>query len=621
MKKWLAMTALLAAAALTLTGCDSATSTLTPQIIEKIVKETVVVEIEKERPVPQTVLVEKPVTPTKLIGPKVLVIGQAQEPDSLYGLGTVMLAARHVQQAFMDGPIDARMYDYQPVILEGLPSLEKGSAALKKVQLKIGDRYVDAASGDIVTATKTLELDQLGVTFKLKTGLLWSDGKPLTAHDSAFGYFLACHPDTPVSKYACQRTISYTATDDQTAVWTGLPGFMDATYFVNFWTPYPKHVLGQIAPKDILRSEYARKPLGWGPYRVVEWIAGEHITLEKNPFYFRAKEGLPKVEKIIYRFVPDTNQLLAQLLAGEVDIITSDGMPLEQTPFLLQAEKNKLLTPFFQTGTTWEQISFNLKPADARAIFFADVRVRQAIAYGVDRQLMVDKILYGKSKVQNSYLPEEHPLYAPKDKIVTYPYNREKARQLLREAGWTINKDGWLEKGGALLEVTLQTSAGSRVREQITQLFQQQMNELGIKVKLDYLPSNVLTAQAPDGPLFGRRFDLAEFAWLTGVEPPGDIYTCVDIPSAENRWAGHNLTGWCNKRYDEAVNKAKSTLDKDEQKKYWAEAQQIFMQELPALPLFARLKVAAARPNVSGLIVDPTEDSEMWNIENFDVTR
>jgi peptide/nickel transport system substrate-binding protein len=396
---------------------------------------------------------------------------------------------------------------------------------------------------------------------------------------------------------------------------------MDATYFVNFWTPYPQHVLGNIAPKDIVKSDYARKPLGWGAFKITEWVAGDHITLEKNPLYFRAKEGLPKVDKVIFKFIPDTNQLLAQLLSGDVDIGTSDGMPLDQVPFLLQAEKNKILTPLFQTGTAWEHLDFDLKPADKRAVFFDDVRVRQAIAYGTDRKLMVDKILYGKSKILNSYLPEAHPMYAPKEQIIIYEYDKERAKQLLKEAGWVANKDGWLEKGGVVFDVSLQTTAGSRVREQITQIFQQQMKDIGIKVRLDYLPSNVFSAKGPDGPLFGRRFDLAQFAWLTGVEPPGSRYQCADIPSAENGWAGFNLTGWCNKPYDEAVNKARGTLKIEEQKKYWAEAQRIFMQELPVLPLFARLKVAAARPGVTGLIVDATEDSEMWNIESFDVVR
>jgi len=633
MKKWGLLIALLITLTLVLPAC----STPTPQVIEKPV--TVVVEkqvpIEKqvvstvvvekqvavEKVVKETVVVEKLITPTPTpTGPKVLVIGQAQEPDTLYGYGGSMLASAHVQHALFDGPIDTLSYAYQPVILEKLPSLEDGDAVLKKVTVKAGEKYVEA--GEVLTATKDMELEQIVATFKLKPGLLWSDGKPLTAHDSAFGHYLACHPDTPTSKWGCERTASYEATDDLTTVWTGLPGFMDATYYINFNTPYPEHILKDIAPADILKSDYSRKPIGWGAFVLTEWVAGDHITVEKNPNYFRAKEGLPKVDKIIFKFIPDTNQLLAQLLAGEVDIATQDGMATDQTPFLLQAEKQGIIKPIFQTGTTWEHVDFNVQPFDDRYAFFADMRVRQAIAYGTDRQSMVDKVLYGRVPIQHSYLPEEHPMFPPEGKITKYTYDPEKAKALLKEAGWTdTDNDGYVDKGGQIFEVSLMTTAGNAMRQQISQIFQQNMKTIGIKVNLEYPPSTVFFADGPDGPLFGRRFDLGLFAWLTGVEPPGELYMCSEIPSPETSWGGQNETGYCNPKYDEWVNKALGTLIKTEQEEAWAEAQAIFSQELPVLPLFARMKLGAHRPNVTGVIIDPTSNSEMFNIENFDITQ
>ncbi len=619
-KKLALLVTLLTVVATALAACTAPTPVQVKETV--IVKETVVVEetVVRETVKEVTKEVVKVVTPTpEPAKPKVLVIGQAQEPDTLYGYGGSALAMVHVLHALTDGPIDSRTYDYQPVILESLPSLETGDAVLKKAKVKPGEKYVEA--GEVMTATKGMELDQLVVTFKLKAGLKWEDGKPLTAHDSAFAFFLACHPDTPTSKYRCKRTASYVAKDDLTVEWSGLPGWMDATYFTNFWGPYPQHVLEEMKPKDILKSDYSRKPLSYGPFKMVEWVAGDHITVEKNPNYWRAQEGLPKLDKVIYKFIADANQLLVQLLAGKVDIGTQDGMSLDQVPFLLQAEKQGILKPVFQTGIVWEHIDFNIKPVDKRYVFFNDIKVRQAIAYGTDRKAMVDKILDGKSKVQHSYLPEEHPMFPPADKLVKYEYNPEKAKALLKEAGWTLNKEGYLEKGGQLFEVSLMTTAGNKVREQATQLFQQQMRQIGIKVKLEYPPASVLFAGGPDGPLFGRRFDLGQFPWLTGVEPPGELYMCSEIPGPENRWVGQNETGYCNPKYDEWVNKAKSTLKKDEQKKFWAEAQYIFTQELSVLPLFACIKVGATRPNVTGVIMDPTENSEMWNIENFDIVQ
>jgi len=632
------LVALLTIAVLAFSACSAPT----PQVIDRPVTVVVEKEVSVEKQVLQTVVVEKEkivsqekvvtsivekekivekvVTATPVTEPKVLIVGQSQEPDSLYGFASDMLASRHVLEALMDGPIDTRSYDYQPIILEALPSIDEGTAVLKKATVKAGEHYVEA--GEVMTATADMELEQIVATFTMKKGLKWEDGQPLTSADSVFGWELLCHPDTSSSKYACERSVSYVATDDVTTVWTGLPGFMDATYFLNYATPYPKHILGGVAPKDIAGSVYARKPLSFGPFKLVEWVAGDHITVEKNPNYWRAAEGLPKVDQIIYKFIPDTNQLVAQLLAGEVDLGTQDGVNETAAPILLQAEATGLLKPQFITGTTWEHIDFNIDPVDERYVFFDDVKVRQAIAYGTDRQSMVDDILYGRSKVQNAYIPEEHPMYPAADKITVYPYDPEKAKALLKEAGWAdTNGDGIVEKGGQAFECSVGTTAGNKLRETSLQLFQQNMKDIGIKVNLDFVPSGVWFADGPDGPLFGRRFDLGLFAWLTSVEPPGTLYSCTEIPAADNAWGGQNETGYCNPKYDEWVNKALGTLSKKEQTEAWAEAISIWSEELPVLPLFARIKLLATRPEVTGVIMDPTANSEMWNIENFDIEQ
>ena len=105
------------------------------------------------------------------------------------------------------------------------------------------------------------------------------------------------------------------------------------------------------------------------------------------------------------------------------------------------------------------------------------------------------------------------------------------------------------------------------------------------------------------------------------MEPPGTLYSCTEIPAADNAWGGQNETGYCNPKYDEWVNKALGTLSKKEQTEAWAEAISIWSEELPVLPLFARIKLLATRPEVTGVIMDPTANSEMWNIENFDIEQ
>ncbi|MEW6718759.1 MAG: ABC transporter substrate-binding protein, partial [Chloroflexota bacterium] len=214
----------------------------------------------------ETVEVIKVVTPTpEPAGPRTLVICQGQEPETLYTYGGAMLAMSHVLEAIFDGPIDSGSFAYQPVILQKLPSLADGDAVIQAVTVAAGDTIVDAdlnvatleegvkylpsgcatAECAVEYAGGEVTMDQMVVTFQYLEGLLWSDGTPITTADSLYAFNLASDPDTPVGKYAIQRTASYEALDDITIQWTGLPGYRDSTYFLNIWGPLPEHVWGQ----------------------------------------------------------------------------------------------------------------------------------------------------------------------------------------------------------------------------------------------------------------------------------------------------------------------------------------------------------------------------------------
>jgi peptide/nickel transport system substrate-binding protein len=153
-------------------------------------------------------------------------------------------------------------------------------------------------------------------------------------------------------------------------------------------------------------------------------------------------------------------------------------------------------------------------------------------------------------------------------------------------------------------------------------MFQEDLEVCGVEVELENLPAAELYAQGPVGPLFGRRFDMGSFAWLTGVEPRCDLYLSELIPTEDKGWAGQNDSGFMNAEFDAACNRAMMALPGSED--YVAghlEAQRIFSEQLPGIPLFMRLKVAVTRADVVGFEMDPTEASELWNIELLDVDR
>jgi len=612
--------------------------------------ETVVVERTVETIVEK--VVEKVVEKTEELatdGLKTLVICQSEEPDTLYWYGGDTLAARHIQHAVYDGPIDNRTYGHQAVILEKLPSIEDGDAIINAVTVQAGDIVVNDAGEPVELTEGTMvrpygcrsmecavefegppmEMDQMFVTFNLLKDLMWSDGEPLTVDDSVYTFELVADPSTPVSKFTVDRTASYEALNDTTAVWIGLPGYIDSTYFTNFWPPMPRHLWQEqlgYGPADLLAAEESsRMPVGWGAFVIKEWVPGDHITVEKNPNYYRASEGLPHLDTVIFRFVPDSNSALAQLISGECDIITQDTLAADLTPLLLKLEQESVIKLASAAGPTWEHLDFgiNSAPEYARPDFFGDVRMRQAVAYCLDRQTVADTVLYGRSGVINSYFPPNHPSYAAD--LAEYAYDSEKGRALLEEMGWVdANDDGVREAkevdgipDGTQLRFTW-LSTTDTMRIQYMQIWQQNLIDCGFMVDLANMPVGQYFANGPDGPLLGRRFDVTSFS--TGVEPSCSRYLSEGVPSVDNEWIGENVSGFVNADFDVACKRARAALPgTPDYVEGHQEAQRIFSEQLPTLPLFLHFKLAAVRPEVQGFLMDPTESSAIWNIEAFDI--
>lgn len=649
-KRWALIALFVFLGAVVLAACTPGTPTTVE--VTRVVTETVTVEgqtvtVEVTR-VETVTVVETVVAPTDVpeAKPKDLIICQAQEPDSLYKYGTSMLASTAVLHAIYTNDYTQLSYGYQPEGLEKLPSIADGDAVLNTVTVKAGDMVVDAtgapvafgdgvsvvnAAGETVAFDGTdVEMEQLVVDFTMKQRY-WSDGEPVTADDSVYSFELAKDPDTPQGKFTTDRTASYEATGDLTTRWTGLPGFKDSTYFVNFWFPMPRHAWGEFTAAELLENEASsRMPLGDGAFVVTEWVPGDSIRLDRNEFYYRKDEGLPYLNSVTFKFIPDTNQLVAQLLSGQCDIGTQDGMDVAQSPFLIEAEANGLLVPYFQTGTVFEHIDFGINPygayADSRPDWFEDVRVRQAMTMCTDRQSMVDNILYGRSEVIHSYVPSVHPLYP--EGLTEWPYDVDQANKLLDEVGYIdTDGDGIRESAdGVPFSVQLGTTTGNEMRQQLTQIFKENMAQCGIEVNLYYLPASEWFADGPEGPLFGRQFDLGEFAWLTGVQPSCSLYITENISGPEDEgfggWGNSGDTGWSNPDFDAACNTALNSLPgTPEYEEAHKEAQRIFSQEVPVIPLFLRLKVAAARPEVLNFSVDPTQNSELYNIYQYDLQQ
>ena len=613
-----------------------------------------------ETPAPTVILPPTSAPSATPVPSRTLTVCLGEEPNTLYPLGGPNTAAQSVLQAIYDGPMDVVGYNYQPVILQRVPSIATGDALLEATPVKKGDLIVDAGGNlsyldtglrarpagcrnDDCAVTydgvSPLEMDQMIVNFGLLEGLVWSDGEPLTADDSVFAYNLAKDDGTPGSKFIFDRTQSYEATDETHLQWWGIPGFIDPTYYTNFWAPLPQHAWGEFAAADLPQIDIAsRTPIGWGPYVMEEWIAGDHLTLTKNIRYFRADENLPVFDTLVFRIVPDPNAAMSDLVSGACDIldptINLDG----QLSLLLQMQADGQAQVLTSPTNTLEWLGLGITPATYddgystsppldRPDFFYDKRTRQAIALCLDRQKVVDTVLFGLSEVPHTYISPEHPLYDTT--VAPYPYDPDQGNRILDQVGWRDldNDPSTPRQAFGVLNVPQLTpltlnyyTSSATQRRQVSEILAQSLEGCGIGVNVIYLSYIDLYAEGgANGPLFGRNFDLAEFAMgTTSLEPPCSWFTTAQIPTAANNWVGANVTGYKSPEFDAACARAQAQAPDDEAyRDAYHLTQSIFASDLPAIPLYVRLKVAAARSDMCNFDLDPTANA-LWNIESLD---
>jgi len=600
---------------------------------------------------------ETPSTPAASPTPqaRVLTICALQEPSSLFIYIDQSQAARNVREAIYDGPVDMIDFQAAPVILSEIPDQASGGVVFESVAVAPGASIVDSQGGlvsleqgvqylpagcreagcaQIYQGEDSIPMDQLVVQFRLRPGLQWSDGAPLTADDSQYSYEIAREMYPRVRQNLIIHTALYQAQDAETIVWRGVPGYRDPAYATFIFQPLPRHAWGSFSVEELLVNENVNlTPLGWGPYTVTEWTRGDHITLSRNPLYWRAAEGLPYFDHLIFRFVPNQEEILAGLLAGECDLVDDTAGLETQAERLSQLQAEGRLLTAYQTGTAWEHLDFGIQPmaaaGETSASLFQSPQLRQAIATCIDRERLANELFFGISQAPDTYLPPSHPLANPD--VKRYAYDPEAASALLDSAGWSdTDQDPATPRqaqgvvgvaDGTPLVIELLTSDEAE-KQTAALILQGNLAGCGIHLTVNALPLEELYAPGPEGPVFGRAFQLAQFNWSNSYEPPCFLYLSSEIPGPypdfPRGWGGANASGYQNAEYDLACRTAMTSLSDDPQ--YTANhrrAQEIFANDLPAFPLYMRLKLVAARPDMCGYQVEAGSNSALWNLEAF----
>jgi peptide/nickel transport system substrate-binding protein len=405
------------------------------------------------------------------------------------------------------------------------------------------------------------------ITLKLRDDIVWSDGTPITSADFKFTYDMEMADGNAVASRSPYDLLESLETPD------------DRTVVATFSQPYapwlsslfagsagisivPAHILQPVFDSEgtIDNADWNKAPtVGCGPFVFDEWQSGSFARFVANDNFWL---GRPKLDELFFRFVPDDASMIAALVAGDGDVGTffaySDLPQLEDAGITI-------MNSFSGYNEGWY---INMHPEKGNPAL-KDVKVRQALAYAFNREKLVQDLLLGRTDVAATDY-DRSPWVDPS--ITPYPYDPEKAKSLLAEAGWTdTNGDGTVDKDG--VELVLKYGTTSReVRQNTQAVAQQDLAAVGIGTDLQSFDADLFfSSYAEDGPSANFSLDIIEYSDSPNFpDPDSSVWRCAEVPSDENP-AGVNTTGLCDQTLEDMFVKQETQVD-------FAERQQTFYQ-------------------------------------------
>lgn len=422
--------------------------------------------------------------------------------------------------------------------------------------------------------------DGLTWTFKLRRGVKWHDGRDFTADDVKFTYDIVLNPRLGATGRAAFSSIREVRVVDPNTIQFLLSApqaSLVAAVGVNAGI-IPRHAFAGVAPENYWTHDAFNKrtPIGTGAYRMKEYVSGSYVTLEKNPAYFG---GVPSIDTITYKVLPDVNAQVAQFLAGDLTILFIDN------PALVKAVQGR---PNVEVNTLPQNNFFYMAP-NHRNPLFQDRRVRQAVMHAWDRPAMIKGFLEGFATVASSPLtPVLRNYFNPN--VRTYEFDRARARQLLAEAGWQPGADGVLTNGGQRFRFTLLYPTVSYF-EPLAALVQQYLRVVGIETVLEGREFNVFIQG-----MLSRRYDALLGWWIMPEDP--DFFNYAHSSAAER---GFNLPMYANKEADELMEAGRKAATVAERERIYKKLQELLADDLPYLYLWWPSEIRAWNKRLKGV--------------------
>ena len=451
--------------------------------------------------------------------------------------------------------------------------------------------------------------DGLTITLKLRDGLTWSDGEPLTSEDFRFTWAMTVDAKNTVSStYPYDLITAIETPDPQTVVMKFDEPF--APWQTLWYGIVPAHILQPVYDADgtLDTAEWNNNPtVGCGPYNFAEWESGSFARFVRNDAYWGTAA---KIDELFIRFVPDDTAQTNALVAGDADL--GLFIPYSETPKLKDAGITIMVEP---SGYN-EGIFFQVSPEFSHPAML-DVNVRKAVAMALNRDGFNQDVNLGVVKTPASFW-DALPYY--NDPALTpYPYDPEGAKKLLDEAGWKdSNGDGTRDKDG--VEFVIQFGTTTReVRQEFQAVAQQQLAEVGIKAEISNYDSDLFWASYADqGPTYTGEMDLQEWSDAPSGFPDPDIYywLCSEIPTADNP-SGSNSFFLCDEELDSLIQLQATQLDPVARQKTISQINQIFFDKVYWLGLWQDPDVWAVGTRLTGVKFSGV--TPFYNITEWDL--
>jgi peptide/nickel transport system substrate-binding protein len=531
-------------------------------------------------------------------------IGITQEFENLNPMIATMVAT-----VYMEGLVSRSMTVLTPdtnkwvvQLAKKIPTIENGGAKFVTV---------DGHKG-------------LQVTWDIIDNAKWGDGKDITCEDIDFAWKIGLNPNVSIGAREPFENIKSITWDKKTprrCVVIYKQAKFD--YYQSMLSPMPKHieqkVLDQYGSKHVgydQNSEYTKNPtnpgLYNGPYIVSEIKLGDHVTFVPNKYFYGPQ---PHIKKIVFKLIPNTATLEANLRSGTIDMVSPLGFDLDQALAFEKRVKadNLPYNVIYKDGSSYEHIDLDLTNP-----ILKDLKVRQALVYAINRDEISKALFEGKIKPALHFISPNDPWFTadPKE-IKIYPYSKREASRLLDEAGWKTGPDGYRTKNGQKLSLQFMTTAGNKTRETVQTLLQAQWKSVGVDVSIKNEPARIYFSETLRKRKFGG---LAMYAWESNPEQtPRSTLTTAMIPTAKNSWSGQNQMAWSNKKVDKLTDELEKEFNAKKRAVLAHEICKEYTEDVPVIPLYYRLMISVIPKNLTGYHLAGHQYYETNEAENWDL--